>query len=545
MSFKIQVNGKELTFEKKVKLSDLTNGNTDYIAAKVNNRVRELDYEVYYDATVDFLTLKDSCAIGQYRRSLLFIFLYAAHLVCPDLRMKLSYSVSRSLFARDANGTPIPYDVCNKIEKKMQEIVSANYPFEKIIVTNEEAEKVYRDFNLIDKIEILKYRPEKTVHFYVCNGYKNYLFGHMVPSTGYIKKFKLRNYYPGILISYPRAESNGEIPLFTEEPNFAKSLTESGQWAKKVNLGLVSDINNMIKTPTAANLINICEDKHYRMLVHLGDIIEKQIEDTRLICIAGPSSSGKTTFANRLCDELKSRGFNPIRISLDDYYFSKDKMPVDENGQLDFEHIDCLDIKLFNENMIDLLNGKEVNLPKFDFKVNKREVGRTLKISSKNPIIVEGIHALNEKMTNLIPKNNKFKIFISPQVQLNLDYENPISITDVRLLRRLVRDFKYREAPAEETFSMWPSVRKGEFRWIYKTQEDADYVFDSFLPYEISVLKKYAIPLLKSVDKDSIYYPDVERLTRLIKYFKNIDDTRCIPCNSLICEFIGGSSYEE
>lgn len=543
MSFKIIVNNEELTFEKKVKLIDLCRGNMDIIAANVNNRIRELDYEVYYDATINFLTLKDSSAIGQYRRSLLFVFLHAAHLVCPDLRIKLSYSVSRSIFARDANGVQISYDMCNAIEKKMHELVEANYPFEKIIVSNEEAQKIYEDYGLQDKIDILKYRPEKTVHFYVCNGYKNYLFGHMVPSTGYVKKFKLRSYYPGILISYPRSESNGDIPQFIEEPNFAKSLIESGQWAKAVKLDLVSKINDKITDSTAANLINICENKHYRMLVHLGDIIEKQIDNTRLICIAGPSSSGKTTFANRLCDELKSRGFSPVRISLDDYYLTKDKMPIDENGNIDFEHIDCLDINLFNQNMIDLLNGKEVSIPKFDFKTNKRTVGRVLKVDHKNPIIVEGIHALNEQMTNAIPKSNKFKIFISPQVQLNLDYENPISITDIRLLRRIVRDNKYRNSPAEETISMWPSVRKGEFRWIYKTQEDADYVFDSFLPYEVSVLKKFALPLLKGIDKESIYYPDAERLIRMIKYFKTIEDTRCIPCNSLICEFIGGSSY--
>jgi uridine kinase len=542
MSFKIKVNNEELVFEKKIRLLDLSNNNMDYIAAKVNNRVRELDYEVYYDATVQFLTLKDSCAIGQYRRSLLFLFLQAAHLVCPKIRFKLSYSISRTIFARDVFGTPVSLETCNAIDKKMLELVESNYPFEKIIVTNEEAKEVYKQYNLPDKIEILKYRPERTVHFYVSNGYKNYLFGHMVPSTGYIKKFKLRSYNPGILIAYPRSETNGEIPPFNEEPNFAKSLTESGKWAKNVRLDLVSQINDSITTPEAPNLINICEDRHNRMLVHLGDIIEGQIETTRLICIAGPSSSGKTTFANRLCDELKSRGFNPIRISLDDYYLQKEQVPVDENGDTDYEHIDALDKKLFNENMLDLLTGKEVTLPKFNFKLNQREAGRTLKVDSKDPIIVEGIHALNEEMTDLIPKSNKFKIFISPQVQLNLDYENPISLTDIRLLRRIVRDYKYRAAPAEETLSMWPSVRKGEFKWIYKTQEDADYVFDSFLPYEVCVLKKFALPLLKTIDKDSVYYPDAERLIRMIKYFKNID-TKFVPCNSLLCEFIGGSSY--
>jgi uridine kinase len=543
MSFKIKLNNETLTFEKKIRLIDLSKGDKSYIAAKVNNRVFELDYEVYYDAEVVFLTLKDSIAIGHYRRSLLFIFLHAAHLVCPEIRFKLSYSISRAIFARDVNGGIVSPDTVEKIEAKMHELVNKDYPFEKIIVSNEEAEKIYKDYKLQDKIDILKYRPEKTVHFYVCNGYKNYLFGRMVPSTGYIQKFKLKPYNPGLLITYPRSECNGEIPPFTEEPNFSKSLTESGRWAKKVGLDLVSGINGQIKTPEAQDIINICEDKQYRMLVHLGDIIEQQIDTTRLICVAGPSSSGKTTFANRLCDELKSRGFTPIRVSLDDYYLQREDVPVDEDGNPDFEHIDALDKKLFNENMLDLLNGKEVTLPKFNFKKNQREAGRTLKIKSTDPIIVEGIHALNEEMTSLIPKSNKFKIFISPQVQLNLDYENPISLTDVRLLRRIVRDFKYRSASAEETFSMWPSVRKGEFRWIYKTQEDADYVFDSFLPYEVCVLKRFALPLLKSVDKDSIYYPDALRLIRMIKYFKDIDP-KFIPCNSLICEFIGGSSYE-
>ena len=543
MSFKITINNETQTFEKKIKLTKLTKGDKSIICAKVNNHIRELDYEVYYDADVSFLTLEDGKSIGQYRRSLFFIFLYAAHLIVPKVRFKLSYSISRSLFARDVKGEPISPDTVTKIEHKMREIVEKDYPFEKIIVQNEEAKQIYTDYNLPDKIEILQYRPEKTVHFYVCNGYKNYMFGHMVPSTGYITKFKLRSYNPGLLISYPRSETHGEIPPFTEEPNFAKSLTESGTWAKKVGLDLVSGINRQINTPEAANIINICEDKHNRMLVHLGDIIEQQIDNTRLICIAGPSSSGKTTFANRLCDELKSRGFNPVRISLDDYYLQKEQIPVDENGEVDYEHIDALDKKLFNENILDLINGQEVNLPRFEFKTNTRQKGKVLKVDRHDPIIIEGIHALNEEMTSLIPKNNKFKIFISPQVQMNLDYENPISLTDIRLLRRIVRDFKYRSASAEETFSMWPSVRKGEFKWIYKTQEDADYVFDSFLPYEPCVLKRFALPLLKTINKDNIYFSDAQRLIRMLKYFKDIETTY-VPCNSLLCEFIGGSSYQ-
>ena len=542
MKFKITINNEVQNFEKKVRLKDLTKGNYDYICADVNNQVRELDYEVYYDANINFLTLNDSKSTGTYRRSLLFLFLYAAHLVVPDIRFKISYSISRSLFARDINGQPLPYGLSEKIEEKMKKLVSKDFLFNKVIVSNEEAEKIYSKFNLYDKIEILKYRPEKTVHFYDCNGYKNYLFGHMVPSTGYIKKFKLRNYHPGILISYPRSETKGEIPDFNQEINFAKSLTDSGKWAKTINLDLVSKINENINDNYAKNLINICECKHNRMIVHLADEIEKQIETIRLICIAGPSSSGKTTFANRICDELKSRGFNPIRISLDDYYLSREDIPLDENGDYDYEHIDALDKKLFNENIYDLITNKEVTLPSFNFQKNEREIGRTIKLTHNQPIIIEGIHALNEEMTTLIPKSNKFKIFISPQVQLNLDYDNPISMTDLRLLRRIVRDFKYRNSPAEETLFMWPSVRKGEFKWIYKTQEDADYVFDSFLQYEPCVFKSYVIPLLKNIKIDSIFYADAQRLIRTIKYFKDIDP-KYVPSNSLLREFIGGSSY--
>ena len=541
--FTIKINGENLSFDKKVKLLDLTNGDKKYICARVNNHIRELDYEVYYDANVQLLTLEDDDSKGQYRRAIIFLFLNAAHEIMPETRFKISYSVSRCLFARDILGTPITIAQCKAIEEKMHELVDCDYPFIKEIVPNEEAIKYYSKLGQLDKIEILKYRPEKTVHFYNCNGYKNYLFGHMVPSTGYIKKFSLKNYYPGIIIQFPSGKSYAPIEDFKEEPNFARSLTAAGNWCKQTNLGLVSQINNYSEINKGRDLINITENKCNRDIVHLGDEIEKRIHESRMICIAGPSSSGKTTFANRLCDELKSRGFNPIRISLDDYYHSHDHIPHDENGDLDFEHIDALDKELFNQNMLDLLNGKEVALPKYDFKTNEKTFKDSISIANDQPIIVEGIHALNEKMSNLIPKANKFKIFIAPQVQLNLDYDNPISMTDIRLLRRIVRDNKYRNTTADETIKMWPSVRRGEFKWIYETQEEADYVFDSFLVYEPCVLRKFALPILKQIDHNSDSFHIADRLMRFLKYFKDVDSAN-VPCNSLLCEFIGGSSYE-
>ena len=359
-------------------------------------------------------------------------------------------------------------------------------------------------------------------------------------------EFNLIFYTPGLLIQYPRSETDGQIPVFKDEPVFSESLIKAQDWSNLVKLSTVSEINKKIKDNelSVVELINLCEDRHNKMLCDLGDRIEQNIKTIRLICIAGPSSSGKTTFADRLTVELKSRGINPIRISMDDYYKRREDVPKDEDGNYDFECTDALDLKLFNQNLVSLLNGQVVKLPSFDFKTNARIFNRTIQIGPNDPIIIEGIHALNEQVTASIPKYLKFKIYISPQAQINLDNENPLSLTDIRLLRRIVRDNSYRGSDAAETISMWPLVRKGEFKWIYHTQEDANYVFDSFLNYELCVLKKHAMPLLLAIDRESEYGPDAERLIGLLKYFKDIDE-KWIPCNSLLKEFIGGSCYRD
>lgn len=545
MSFKIKLGSEELYFEKKIKLKDLTNNDYKIIAASVNGRVRELDYDLHYDAEVKFLTTSDSSAIGIYERGIRYLFAMAINELYPDVKFRYSYSVSRSIYAHVAKGElRITNEVVHKIYEKMIEIVNANYLFERKIITNEEAKELYQKHNLDDKLAILSYRPEKTVHIYQVKDYFDYMYGKMVPSTGYLKDFKLIFYPPGILIQVPRSEFNGKIPPFHDEPIFQDTLKGSEAWSSLVNLSTIADINNCAKEKEGTNIINICENRHNRMLAELGQKIQDNISNIRLICVAGPSSSGKTTFADRLTLELISRGFNPVRISLDDYYKNKEDIPLDDDGKYDFETIEALDVDLFNQHLLQLLSGEEVAMPTFNFKANKREYNRKLKVSDKDPIIIEGIHALNEKMTPLIPKSIKFKIYISPQAQINMDYENPISLSDIRLIRRIVRDSKYRNASAEETISMWPSVRRGEFMWIYKTQEDADYVFDSFLNYELCVMKKYAYPLLNKIDRDGPYGPDSERLIRLLKHFVDVDE-KYIPCNSLIKEFIGGSCYRD
>lgn len=549
MSFTLRFDGVSRTFEKKVKLLDLTENNKDIICAMVNGRVRELDYDVYYDADVRFLKVDDHDAMGIYERGIRFLFAMATHNLYPDLRFRMSYGVSRSIYARIDSGDRTKFlteEMVENIQNEMKRIAKANYSFKRLILKNEEAESVYKNFHLYDKLEILQYRPEKTVHFYDCNGYFNYMYGKMVPSTGYLKDFNLIFYTPGLLIQYPRSETDGQIPVFKDEPVFSESLIKAQDWSNLVKLSTVSEINKKIKDNelSVVELINLCEDRHNKMLCDLGDRIEQNIKTIRLICIAGPSSSGKTTFADRLTVELKSRGINPIRISMDDYYKRREDVPKDEDGNYDFECTDALDLKLFNQNLVSLLNGQVVKLPSFDFKTNDRIFNRTIQIGPNDPIIIEGIHALNEQVTASIPKYLKFKIYISPQAQINLDNENPLSLTDIRLLRRIVRDNSYRGSDAAETISMWPLVRKGEFKWIYHTQEDANYVFDSFLNYELCILKKHAMPLLSAIDRESEYGPDAERLIGLLKYFKDIDE-KWIPCNSLLKEFIGGSCYRD
>lgn len=548
MEFTLNYNGKTETFKKKVMLQDLIaeeNQDKHFICAKVNNRVRELTYEVFYDASIQFLTLADPDAKNAYEPSLRYIVAMAFARCYPGLQVKFTFNVSRTIGIFLKNTTyQANTAMLIKLKHEIDRIIEADLPLKRVIVSNEEAMKIYKERGFEDKLEILQYRPEKTVHFYECAGFMDYMYARMVPSTGYIKKYKLRLTVDGFLLQYPRPECGGEIPEFNDAPTYGRTLKESHDWAKIVGVSTVARINNEIDAGGSSEFINICEARHNRMLAELGQLIEDDIGNIRLICIAGPSSSGKTTFANRLRVELLCRGIKPIRISLDDYYLPSSECPKNEDGTPDLESIEALDIELFNQNMIDLINGEEVSLPKFDFKVGHRVQGRTLRVGKDEPIVIEGIHALNERMTRSIPKSNKFKIFISPQAQVNLDDHNPVSLTDLRLIRRMVRDFQFRNSPAEETMSMWANVRAGEFKWIYPTQEGCDYVFNSYLAYELPVFKKYAVPLLQKIDKESPYFLVAERLLHMLKFFKDMDDS-WVPSNSLLREFIGGSCYAD
>ena len=546
MPIKVVFNNTEKIYDAPITVLDVVGKDNNIICAYVNGRVRELTYTIDKDSEIIPLTCKDRDAKPIYESSLRFLVAMAMHNIHPHYEIRFAYNVSRSIFLQILNpGTSASGIMIKELVAEMNRLVSLDLPLERKIVSKEEAARIFTEDGYQDKVDILKYRPEKTAHIYTCGNYRNYMYNRMVPSTGYINRWVIKYYHPGIIIQYPRPDFNGEIPPFEDAPTFGKTLKRAHQWALATGCNTIVGINQRIEQDGDVEFITLCEQRHNRQLCELGQMIEDEKESIRLICIAGPSSSGKTTFANRLRIELLSRGIKPIRISMDDYYLPRGQAPLDEDGKPDLESADALDIELFNQNLADLVAGLEVECPRYDFKAGCRaKEGRKLIVPQDQPIIIEGIHALNERLTASIPAHQKFKIFIAPQSQVNIDNHNPMSLTDLRLLRRIVRDHQFRNASAISTLEMWPSVRKGEFRWIYPSQEGANYVFNSFSSYELSVMKKYAMPLLEEIDTESEYFPVAERLIRMLKFFDDLSD-KWVPCNSIIREFIGGSCYQD
>ena len=548
---KVKFNDKELSVKAGTRVLDLVDkkDRKNLVVCQVGAQVKELNYKLSErndGMTIQLLGLSNAEAGRAYEASLRYIVAMAFYRVYPEVKIRFSYNISRSISCHALTKNFNMSRAVDKIFDEVRRIIEADLPIERVSVTIEEATEIYKKFHLDDKIEILKYRPENTVHLYKCGEYYNYLHSYMVPSTGCIRDYTITPYSPGFIIQYPRHELDATIPEFEEEATYGKTLQRAYSWAEKAKIQTINDINRKIERGEILEFVQMCEARHNKQLSELGDTIENDIEDIRLVAIAGPSSSGKTTFCNRLRIELLSRGINPVTISMDDYYFEKDiicKIQGKPREELDLEHINCLDIELFNKDLFDLINGEEVTLPHFNFKTGKREKGKTIRVDENVPIIIEGIHALNEKLTKSIPKHQKFKIYIAPQAQLNIDNHSPMSITNVRLIRRIVRDMNFRNCPAATTIDMWQSVRNGEFRWIYPNQENADYVFNSSLGYELCVLKKQAMEALKKIGPSDPQYLVANRLIKNLKYFRLIDDDSIIPCNSLLREFIGGSCF--
>ena len=407
----------------------------------------------------------------------------------------------------------------------------------------EELIEHYRKQNYFEKVAFLQKFGNETVKAYECDGYYNYMFSMMLPSTGYIKNYEIRNYNPGFYVQYPRFEEKGLIPEFEDCEAFRNMIINQNRWTRMLGIRNLVDMNELIETKEGViNFVNMAETKHNNCLAEIGELIVSKKDTIKLIAIAGPSSSGKTTFCNRLRIELMTKGINPFMISIDDYYKNRGDYPLDEYGDPDYEHLDALNVEMFKDHIKRLIDGEEVRLSQFDFNTGTYSFKEPVKLEKGQPILIEGIHGLNEALTSSIPRENKFKIFISPLAVLNFDNHSPISATDIRLLRRIVRDKLYRGSSPENTLALWSNVRRGEFKWIYPYQDEADYTFNTELTYEIMVMKKYALPALATVKKSSPYYTGVKNLITMLSFIGNIDD-KYVPCNSLLREFIGGSCF--
>ncbi|TVP94144.1 MAG: nucleoside kinase [Acholeplasmatales bacterium] len=544
--FTLNVKGEKKPFHQPVRLHSLIDDPEHrYFIALVNNRLRELHYLIDYDADVEFLDNTNQEAVFVYEASLRFLVSKAFFTCFPELSFKFNYSISRSIFCHidGVEDTGRLRDITATLMKEMKRLVEADVTIERRELDKKKAAAFYEEHLYHDKLDILQYRPEDVVHFYACGDYMNYMYSLMAPSTGYLKDFDLKIYSPGFLIRYPRSEEHGRIPLFEDAPIYGRTLRNANRWSERIDANTLAKVNRHAAGASMVEFVHVNEAKHNQMIAEIGHLVLSDIENVRLIAIAGPSSSGKTTFSTRLRIELLTLGLKPIMISLDDYYLNREDILPNEEGVIDLEHINTLDIALFNQNMLDLIDGKAVDIPHFNFMTKARDGHRTIRITDNSPIIIEGIHALNDSLTELIPKHQKFKIFISPQLQMNMDHHNPLSITDVRMLRRIVRDRKFRNSPATKTIGMWPSVRRGEFKWIYPHQEDADYIFNSALAYELCVMKKYALDTLMEIPRDHEHFITANRLIKFLKHIVDIED-HIVPCNSLLREFIGGSCFE-
>ncbi|MCT4562957.1 MAG: nucleoside kinase [Maledivibacter sp.] len=541
--------GTTLEFEKGISLEEIKDKvqeeyDTSIVAAKVNNNLRELKYSLNEDAEIEFVDLSTSIGHRIYQRSLSFVFIRAAMELLTGCKVSVEHSLSKGLYCEIDYKELINEDHVKAIENRMREIIRQDEPFIKKSIPKEKAKEIFKQFGMDAKEKLLKYREKDSINIYSCGWLRNYFYGYMVPSTGYLKEFSLKFYMPGLIIQFPTKEQPDSIPEFVEQPKLAAVFHESEKWGNILNVGYVANLNETIDEDKIPELIRVAEALHEKKIAQIADKITKK--NKRLVLIAGPSSSGKTTFAQRLLIQLKVNGLNPITLSTDDYFVDRELTPRDEEGNYDFESLDAVDVELFNDDLTKLIQGHEIQIPTFNFLTGRREYkGKKLKIHKDQPIIIEGIHGLNEKLTQDIPHDKKFKIYISALTQLNIDNHNRIPTTDSRLIRRIVRDSKYRGHSALTTLRIWKSVRRGEERNIFPFQEEADIMFNSALVYELAVLKKYAEPLLREIDDKESEYAEAKRLLKFLSYFKSIDDDKYILQTSIIKEFTGGSCFVE
>jgi len=514
------------------------------IAAKVNNEIRELTYMLNNDCKVEFIDLSRDDGMRIYIRSLTFILVKAVNDIFPERKVIINHSISKGLYYEIKGDKDLNADDVGKIKNRMVEIVNARIPFIKRTIPIEEAKNILKEKGRDDRLRNIQQRLKPYITIYSCDEVDNYFYGYMAPDTGYIDKFDLKYYKNGVILLFPKKDQPNILPEFKEQQKLFNVFRENRKWGSILGVESVGGLNDVIKSGNVRDLIRVSEALHEKKTAQIADMIAESNNRKRVVLIAGPSSSGKTTFSKRLAIQLRVNGLKPVTIHLDDYFVDRERTPIDENGEMDFEALEAIDIELFNDHLIKMLNEEEVEIPIYNFPLGKREYsGRKVKLDENDIIIIEGIHGLNEKLTPSVPRENKFKIYISAITSMNIDDHNRVPTTDTRLLRRIVRDNQFRGSSAVDTIKRWPSVRRGEEKNIFPFQEEADVMFNSAFRYEHGVMKIFAEPILAGIDDSCPEYPEAKRLMEFLSYFLPIAEHDEIPNNSILKEFIGGSCF--
>lgn len=510
-----------------------------------NGKLTELFKKVTSDCKIEFLTTKTSPGIEAYRRSATLIMLKAFYDVVGNKninKISVQYSLSKGYYCTLNSKVKLNQELLDKVKIRMNEIVAENAQINKRTIGTTSAIDLFNRHRMYDKEKLFKYRRASKVNIYSLKGFEDYFYGYMVPNTGYVKYFDLFLYDEGFVLQLPTKENPNVVPEFKPQKNLFNVLKESEKWSETLKIDTVGALNEQISQGNIKDIILVAEALQEKKIAEIATMIAES-KDKKFIMIAGPSSSGKTSFSHRLSIQLKANGLNPHPIGVDDYFINRDITPRDENGNYNFEVLEALDVEQFNKDMLELLDGKTVKMPTYNFITGKREYkGNTLTLGKDDILVIEGIHGLNDKLSYALPKNSKFKIYISALTQLNIDEHNRIPTTDGRLIRRMVRDARTRGISAEETIARWQSVRNGEESYIFPFQEEADVMFNSALIYELSVLKQFAEPLLFGIPSTSPEYVEAKRLLKFLDYFLGVN-TEDIPNNSLVREFVGGSCF--
>jgi uridine kinase len=518
----------------------------DIILAFMDGKLRELFKTVEKDCTVRFVTTGDNIGHKTYNRGMILVLLKAFYAEYGNENIKkvsVEYSLGNGMYFDYEGSEALTKEKLEAIKSRMEELIKADLPFNKRSIGTDDAIDLFARYKMYDKEKLFRYRRVSKANIYNLDGFEDYYYGYMPPSTGMLKYFDLKLYEDGFILVLPRKSKPTRVEQFVPRNKLYTTLRESNQWARMMEVDNVGALNDLISHGKLSDLILVQEALMEKKISDIAETI-KNAKDKKIIMVAGPSSSGKTTFSHRLTIQLKAHGLKPYPIAVDNYFVNRDKTPRDEEGNLNFESLKAIDLEQFNIDMTALMNGEYVNLPTYNFISGKREYkGNPVTIGKEGILVIEGIHGLNDALSYTLPRESKYKIYISALTSLNIDEHNRIPTTDGRLLRRMVRDARTRGASAKTTISMWPSVRRGEEENIFPFQEDADIMFNSALIYELSVLKLYAEPILFGVDRDSEEFVEAKRLLKFLDYFIGAPSDS-VPKNSILKEFVGGSCFK-